>query len=227
MSGLIATLQKHKNEFALVTPFNFDTDPYHIFDFTEKNFELSSIDLNDEVSFTNYINKALDKHESNVGVGGYGENRVLYKRSEVFGGAENRSIHLGIDIWSEAGTEVFVPLDAVVHSFKNNDQHGDYGPTIILEHILDSVKFYTLYGHLNSESIQNIEIGQKFKKGQKLALFGAYHVNVHWPPHLHFQVISDIGDFVGDFPGVAKPSEKDLWLTRCPDPNLILNINGL
>ncbi|WP_238593699.1 hypothetical protein, partial [Endozoicomonas atrinae] len=52
-------------------------------------------------------------------------------------------------------------------------------------------------------------------------------VNGHWPPHLHFQVISDLLDQKGDFIGVAPKSERDYYLSICPDPNLILGIPSL
>ncbi|MTI39058.1 peptidoglycan DD-metalloendopeptidase family protein, partial [Fulvivirga lutimaris] len=157
----------------------------------------------------------------------YGEDRFIYSRSEAFNGVENRSIHLGIDIWAAAGTEIFTPLDGTVHSFANNNQHADYGPTIILEHHLEDRAFYTLYGHLNTECLDDLFVGKKFKKGDHIASFGTYEENVHWPPHLHFQIIDDIGDHAGDYPGVAKPSEKEMWLKNSPDANLILNIKGL
>jgi hypothetical protein len=38
-------------------------------------------------------------------------------------------------------------LDGRVHSFQNNDSLGNYGPTIILEHQVEDLTFYTLYGH--------------------------------------------------------------------------------
>ncbi|MEQ8926454.1 MAG: peptidoglycan DD-metalloendopeptidase family protein, partial [Fulvivirga sp.] len=102
-----------------------------------------------------------------------------------------------------------------------------YGPTIILEHQLEGIKFYTLYGHLSLNSIENLKNGQVIKAGKEFAWLGDYHENVHWPPHLHFQIINKIGTHKGDYPGVCKPSEKDKWLLNSPNPNYILNIEGL
>ena len=50
--------------------------------------------------------------------------------------------------------------------------------------------------------------------------------NGGWPAHLHFQIIGDLMGFIGDFPGVAKQSEIEEWLERCPDPNLILGMDN-
>lgn len=227
MSSLTNILAKNQHSFAPVTLFDFEKDPFHIFDFTTNNSLLLSINLNDEQSFTDYVFNTLKEKSCSVGVGGYGENRFIYSRSEVFGGEESRSIHLGIDVWAVAGTKIFAPLNGRVHSFANNNQHGDYGPTIILEHILDDYTFYTLYGHLNTACLKGLYEGMEVQKGQHIADFGTYEENVHWPPHLHFQIIDDIGEYKGDYPGVAKPSEKDNWLSNSPDANLMLKIKGL
>jgi hypothetical protein len=42
---------------------------------------------------------------------------------------------------------------------------GDYGPTIILEHRLDSIPFFTLYGHLSRPSLEGLEPGLAFAAG--------------------------------------------------------------
>ena len=47
---------------------------------------------------------------------------------------EPRRLHLGVDIWADAGTPVYVPLDGRIHSFRDNNHFGDYGPTVILQH---------------------------------------------------------------------------------------------
>ena len=227
MRTLKEILLKNQHLFTPVTPFDFNKVPFHIFDFTANNNTLLSIDLNDEKAFTDYVFNTLDSNSCDVGVGGYGEHRYIYSRSNVFGGEESRSIHLGIDIWAVAGTKIFAPLDGTVHSFANNNQHGDYGPTIILEHNLDGHTFYTLYGHLNRGCLPALSVGKQIKKGDHIADFGTYEENVHWPPHLHFQIIDNIGDYKGDYPGVARPSEKEDWLLNSPDPNLILKIKGL
>jgi 4-aminobutyrate aminotransferase-like enzyme len=96
---------------------------------------------------------------------------------------------------------------------------------IVLEHGMDNDQaFYTLYGHLSRESLADLKVGQKIKKGEKLAEIGTAGVNGGWTPHLHFQVMVDLLDLGSDFPGVAQPSQRDVWLSLCLDPNLILGI---
>ena len=227
MTELRAALLNNRRKFHNITPFDFKKDKFLILDFSIKNEELKSLDLNDENAFNGYVFDNIHNADAKFGIGGYGEDRIIYKRSEVFSGEESRSLHLGIDVWAAAGTPVNAPMDSTVHSFKNNNQHGDYGPTIILQHELDGITFYTLYGHLNTESIQNLRVGDKISAGQEFTKYGTYAENVHWPPHLHFQIISEIGDYYGDYPGVCAPSQKDKWLKLCPDPNLIINLEAL
>jgi peptidoglycan LD-endopeptidase LytH len=216
------------NKFESVVPFDLNDSNVFIFDFSESNEEIKELDISNLQNFIDYTSNKLRNNNTPVGVGGYAEKRSIYRMSEVFktpGGY--RSIHLGIDITAAEGTEVFAPLDGKVHSFKNNSSFGDYGPTIILEHNLEGEKFYTLYGHLSLKSLERLSEGKIVKKNQKFAEFGDPSVNVGWPPHLHFQIITDMLEKKGDFPGVCLPSEKGYYLSHCPDPNLILKIDKL
>ena len=74
------------------------------------------------------------------------------------------------------------------------------------------------------ESINNIKVGTFFKKGQKLATLGNASVNGGYSPHLHFQIIKNIGENESDYPGVCSKKELDYYLENCPNPNLILKI---
>jgi len=224
--NLIENLSSHP--FASVVPFNLHDPNVYVFDFSDSNEEIKDMDFSDLQKFIDYSFDKLKKNNTPVGIGGYAENRSIYKRSEVFKtNNEYRSVHLGIDITAIAGTEIFAPLEGSVHSFQNNSSFGDYGPTIILEHNLDGEIFYTLYGHLSLNSLDGLSEGKEIKKGQKIAELGDPSVNVGWPPHLHFQLITDMLGKKGDFPGVCLPSEKDYYLNICLDPNLILRIKKL
>ena len=213
---------------ANVVPFDLNDPNVYVFDFSDSNEEIKNADFSSTEKFTDYCFNKLKENNTPVGVGGYGENRAIYKLSEIFrAGNEYRSVHLGIDITAAAGTEVFAPMDGKVHSFQNNSSFGDYGPTIILEHYLGGENFFTLYGHLSLNSLQGLYEGKEIRRGEKIAELGDPSINVGWPPHLHFQVITDMLGNKGDFPGVCIPSDKDYYLSICPDPNLILKIEKL
>ncbi|MFX8308891.1 hypothetical protein ABTL21_19960, partial [Acinetobacter baumannii] len=71
---------------------------------------------------------------------------------------------------------------------------------------------HTLYGHLALQDLTGIEEGDKIEVGQSFAHFGDLLENGHWPPHLHFQVIMDMEQMKGDYPGVCKQSEAEKYL---------------
>jgi murein DD-endopeptidase MepM/ murein hydrolase activator NlpD len=161
-----------------------------------------------------------------IRAGGYGEDRGVYSQV-LFApeGVEPRTVHLGFDIFALAGAGVFAPLNARVHSFKINEADGDYGPTIILQHApAPGLVFHTLYGHLSRNSLNGLKPGAAFMAGERIGELGTRRENGGWSPHLHFQVILDIGDWRGDYPGVCKRSERDHWLAICPDPRPLLGI---
>jgi murein DD-endopeptidase MepM/ murein hydrolase activator NlpD len=166
------------------------------------------------------------KHGDPLRAGGYGEDRSVYTQT-LFApdGEEPRTVHLGLDVFAPAGADVFTPLSGRVHSSRINDAEGDYGPTIILEHApVAGLKFHTLYGHLSRDSLKGLKPGTAFMAGEKIADLGTKRENGGWSPHLHFQIILDIGSAKGDYPGVCRRSEQDHWLSICPDPGPLLGL---
>ena len=158
-------------------------------------------------------------------IGGYGEDRAIYTSPIFAGDGEPRTVHLGVDIFAPAGEAVFAPLAGRVHSFRDNANALDYGPTVILEHRpAPELVFYTLYGHLSRESLDGLSVGQGLAAGGRLGWLGTAEVNGGWPPHLHVQVILDLMGREGDFPGVCRRSERARWTEICPDPGPLLGI---
>lgn len=193
-------------------------------DLSITNKEIKSLDISNADECQKYITAVLKRNEAQVAYGGYLEQRDLYGSSKRFEGEEPRNIHLGLDFWCEAGTKVGVPIDGVVHSFANNSDFGNYGPTIILEHSYEGYSFYSLYGHLSTDSLENIHVGKSFARGEVLCRLGTPEINVGYAPHLHFQLILDLQDANGDYPGVCSKGDLEFYKTNCPDPNLLLGI---
>lgn len=208
-----------------VVDFNPAYDRLLAMDFTSKNTSLSEAVLKDTAAFSAYVEEELKKHSCRYGIGGYAEHRTIYSRSEHFDTAEGepRRLHLGTDIWGSAGTPVYCPLPARVHSYQFNDRHGDYGATIILSHGAGEEHIYSLYGHLSLSSISGLSEGEEIRAGARFAEFGVPEENGHWPPHLHFQLILDLEGMRGDYPGVCRYSERERYLANCPDPQIILS----
>lgn len=193
-------------------------------DLSSSNQSLQKVDVSSSAALGLFIDRQIKSKHGLVGFGGYNETRAIYQRSTHFNAENERNIHLGVDLWAEAETPVFMPLDATVHSFNNNANFGDYGPTIILRHQINKTLFYTLYGHLSLQSIANLKIGQIFKQGDCIGTLGDTTVNGDYPPHLHFQIIKDMQGFEGDYPGVCTKTDLDFYLDNCPDPELLLQL---
>ncbi len=196
------------------------TDYVHIC-LSLSNGELSTEAMDEPQLMHEHIKTFLSDQGKSIAYGGYLEERSLYNRSSHFQSQHHkRNIHLGIDFWCDENRGVCCPINGVVHSFKDNENFGDYGPTIILEHTYKKSRFYTLYGHLTRESLKDKNKGQQIKKGAVFARIGEAAVNGNYAPHLHFQVIKDLEGKQGDYPGVCSAEELSFYKKNCPDPLL-------
>lgn len=195
-------------------------------DLSNQNQDLASYDITAPHQCQSFIDAFQRKHSGKTAFGGYLETRNLYSKYPNFrpGGQEVRNIHLGLDIWAAAGTAVLAPLDGLLHSWADNSDTGNYGPTIILEHSTPNFTFYTLYGHLSRASLKGLKERQPISSCEKFAEFGKIGENGGYAPHLHFQVIFDLQGYRGDYPGVCGKSTLEFYQKNCPDPNLLLKL---
>lgn len=194
--------------------------PVLALDLSAENPRLQGFDPAQPDEFSDWISAECARAGAEWAHGGYGEVRVVYRMSPLFGGVGEgaRTVHLGVDLWLPAGSPVFAVLPGTVHSIANNARFGDYGPTVILEHRVLGRCVHTLYGHLASRTLSHLNVGQAVAGGEQIAWLGTPEENLGWPPHLHFQIITEIADHQGDYPGVCSPAERAQWLARCPDP---------
>ena len=170
--------------------------------------------------------KQFNKHNpTTLLANGYLETRPFYTtdafKSEGNNGPQYRTVHLGTDFWLPVQSPVHAPFDGVVKIIHHNNYDKDYGPMLILEHTFGKLVFYTLYGHLTMTSLHVLKVGDTVKQGELIAYIGAPNENGNWAPHLHFQIILDVLGNDANFNGVAFPSEKGVWGSICPDPNLV------
>jgi len=221
-------LQLHGREIGKVVDFDATTDKLVALDFTANNTALTPAILADTTIFSEWIDQQLNESGAKFGIGGYNEHRTIYSRSAHFDTQEEpRRLHLGVDIWGPAETPVYNFYEAKVHSFQFNSNFGDYGATVILQYTLGDLTLYGLYGHLSLASLARLAEGQIIPKGKQFASFGVKEENGFWPPHLHFQLMFDMQDMKGDYPGVCQFSKRDAYLANCPDPAKILSLQGL
>ncbi|WP_051907723.1 peptidoglycan DD-metalloendopeptidase family protein [Flavimarina sp. Hel_I_48] len=220
-------LKNLTQSFVPLLDARYNIESYCHLDLSINNKELSTVDVGCSAELGRYVNSKLLEQGSKIGYGGYNERRDIYSRSVYFNkdNSDNqRNIHLGIDLWCGAGTPVLAAYPGKVHSFKDNKNHGDYGPCIILQHEVKGVNFYTLYGHLSRKSLNTIKVGQQFSAGDIIAHLGESMENGDYAPHLHFQIIMDMENYSGDYPGVSSAQNVRHFLTNCPDPNLLIKI---
>lgn len=221
LSGL---LSDKKNHFSWLFDPEFNPESGLKIDLGKDNPNLHSLDIRTMHGLENYIEFKLNYHGKKFAYGGYGEHREFYRRSPIFLQGDPRIVHLGIDFWLPAYSMVYLPLDGTVHSFSDNAGTGNYGPTIITGHQLDNHSFFLLFGHLSRSSLSNLKQGTGKKKGEIIGYLGNYDENGNWPTHLHFQIIYDLKDYMGDYPGVASVKESSNKLKICPDPSVIFNV---
>jgi len=171
--------------------------------------------------FSELIDRAMEEAGTAFSFGRYAEPRELYSSQDFANvdSQESRTIHMGVDLFCAAGTPVSSPLDATVEFVANNERELDYGPVVILRHGSDTnEEFFTLYGHLGLDTLPMVAAGQRISAGEQIATVGTPPTNGNWPPHLHFQLITDLLGLGVDFPGVALKSQQDYWLELSPSP---------
>jgi len=230
-AGEVATwLRANAGRMAPVLGANFRDSPPLTFDLGVGSSFLGADPANAETSLlTERVFSSLRKAGARVGVGRYDEARLLYV-SPLFGQGESptderRTVHLGIDLFVEPDAAIHAPIEGAVHILANNEAHQDYGPMVVLRHEPPNAPaFFTLYGHLRVDTLTALKEGQRVLAGEEIARVGSPPSNGDWPPHLHFQIIVDLLGLGREFPGVCRDSEREMWKTLSPDPNLILGI---
>ena len=189
------------------------------------------VDFNNIDLFQFKIDQLQKEHPTKIISGGYLEPRPLYTSNtyDKIGnnGPESRTIHLGIDFWLPTNTPVHALFDGEIEIAVDDHGNKEYGGLVIVKHIKNDITFYTLYGHLNPESVLQYQKGDKIIKRQKIGVLGNQKVNGNWAPHLHFQLMLSLLEYTTDFPGVAYANEIEIWKSICVDPNILFDIKNL
>jgi murein DD-endopeptidase MepM/ murein hydrolase activator NlpD len=151
------------------------------------------------------------------GIGRYDERRPNMYQAPQY--KNKRNIHVGIDIWSEVGLPVYSFYDGTICYKADNNQPGNYGPTLVLQYMLNNRELFALYGHL-SRTRNDSAVGERVQKSQQIAAVGSREENGGWVPHLHFQLSrQDPGK--ADMPGVVSKEKRTKALKMYPDPQLV------
>ena len=172
----------------------------------------------------------VNKDSNGLLIGGYGEPRLIYTAPAFMLGDHipqgRRSVHIGVDVFVDAGTAVQAPLAAEVLYVENREMHLDYGGMVILSHMTpEQDNFFTMYGHLNPTSISHLSAGNKIKAGECFGKLGSQNQNGGWSPHLHFQLAFLTDGLSQDWPGVVDPDELYFWSKVFPNPASLMNLS--
>ena len=206
-------------------PLQADADAGTPLDLSRSNPDLQHLDVGDQAQLASYVDAIIKKAGAQFAYGGYLEQRGIYERSGHFGTQDLRDIHLGLDLWMPAGTQVHAVAAGVVHSLQDNAGFGNYGPTIILEHRNADTPFnYSLYGHLSTASLSMVEVGREITAGACVGNLGSHEVNGDYPPHLHLQLMLDLEGHMGDYPGVCTKDDLPAMKKNTIDPGVLLGL---
>ena len=192
-------------------------DPY-VADLSPQSPLLAGLDSRDQERFQQVL-------EGEMAQGGYrwGVSPYLERRDSLLGDcpqmvAEERFIHLGLDVIVPLAAQLCAPMDAVVEQTGYEAGEGNYGGFVLLRHENPKFEtFYSLYGHLCKTRLP--ETGKRFAAGEAFAQIGDFHENGNWFHHTHLQVITQKGLALG-YLSKGYCSVKDLVQINdlCPSP---------
>ena len=218
----------HAHTFAPLVGVDLSTGPVAPLDFSAGSTLISSnSEENAPEALDHRIRQFLKEQEAEIGVGGYDEARLIYHWPHEPKHREPRTIHIGLDLSLASGSPLHAPLDGVVHGFEDADHYHDYGPLIVLRHVTtgdEPTEFFTFYGHLTRDSLDGLHVGKPITQGTEFARIGSAPTNGHWWSHVHVQLITDMLDVPCNVDGAVRASERHVWHSLFPDPNLFLRI---
>ncbi len=166
-----------------------------------------------------FIEDIHKKYSLDFSYGGWMEDRTYLWRGGYME-AQDKFVHLGVDINVPAGTEIATNFKAKVIKIGNNfDIDGGWGPYVILKHLERPI--YIIYAHLDKNIL--CKIGDILDKDTIFSKVGNPPDNGNWFPHLHVQTISDTYYPTVEknwelFDGYGFKHEKELNAKRYCDP---------
>lgn len=160
-----------------------------VFDFSAANPRVAEYVTDDYDTFQAQIFADLEASGKSWGLGNYLEDRsaLLHRFPQMI--EQGRVIHAGLDIIVREGETLFAPLDATVHATGVDAGLGNYGGYVVLRHELETVRFFSFYGHLNSAF--QVEVGQALTAGSAFGTTGEHADTGHWFSHTHLQILTE------------------------------------
>ncbi len=221
---VVRWLERNAHDFAKVIRPDLADPKVTVFDFSAQSPDAGHIATLDGPGFSTWCVTRIADDGADFAIGSYGEDRTIYKGAAFEMASARRSTHLGIDIFAPAGEAVHAPITGIVAYLHDDAVPYGFGPTVLLEHDVDGVRFWTLYGHLDRDSFSQLRPGQAIQKGDAFARYGGPHENGNWPPHLHFQIVTDHLGLGAQMHGVGIGRDWQIWRAVAPDPSVVLGL---
>jgi hypothetical protein len=198
-------------------------DPF-IADLSTDSPLLKGIDVRDQQRFQQMLDEKMGSHYQ------WGVAPYLERRETLLGDcpqmvADQRFIHLGLDVIVGLGTSLHAPLDATVADTGYESGEGNYGGYVLLKHEASFFEtFYSFYGHLCKDRLP--ALGKAVEAGAPFAQIGDFDQNGNWFHHTHIQIITSKGLERG-YVSKGYCSTQDLFEINdlCPSPIPIFKIN--
>jgi hypothetical protein len=178
---------------------------------------LKGLDVRDQVAFQKRIDQEMGEQFS------WGLSTYLERRETLLGDcpqmvADQRFIHLGLDIIVGFGTPLHAPLDGVVAECGYESGEGNYGGFVLLRHESPYfTTFYSFYGHLRRDSLPAPDT--VVPGGHPFAEIGDFHENGNWFHHTHLQIVTEEGLGQGYITkGYCNENDLKRMNDLCPSP---------
>ena len=138
------------------------------------------VQLPTEYEVLDFAGNSIPRPSGKFSIGKYNERRPGMYTSDLFGkdGEEHRDIHMGVDIGAPAATPVFSFFAGSVFCAAVNSSSGDYGGTIITEHMIAGV-----FDKLSMASAKQHQQVKIVCTGTRMCCSGPITVSPVAPPH--------------------------------------------
>jgi murein DD-endopeptidase MepM/ murein hydrolase activator NlpD len=166
-----------------------------------------------------FNNEFLRRSGSRYLIGQYLEDRMqMLQGSEI--AEEGRTIHLGIDIFTENLEQVYAPCNAEIIAVGREESDHSFGHYVILKPDPSVTPCFILLGHLSKRLPK---LG-KVRKGQPIAILGDYvgGENGGWSRHLHVQLLANNSEDIGLPPGYSSREDLARNQVKYPDPSFLV-----
>lgn len=146
-------------------------------------------------------------------IGRYGEDRSSMLRGSSIA-KEQRTIHLGVDIFCRDLETVYAPCDGKVVRVGNEPENHSFGHFMIIRPD-DASLPYIFFGHLAPDMVKKGRV----EAGQAVGSLGDYHnhENGGWSRHLHLQMLRSISP-KGPPVGYASGADFVAFQKTIPNP---------